>query len=99
MSTAIALLLVIVISGVILLSHKDVGIVILVVELKSIKLNHDFYFFMGDNRDNSWDSRFWGFEPEYHVLGKPVFAFINIFNFNKVFSEEFKKFLRFRVVS
>ena len=68
-------------------------------ELKKIKLKHDFYFFMGDNRDNSWDSRFWGFVPDYHVLGRPVFAFINIFNFDKLFSDQRKKFLRFRVVS
>ena len=68
-------------------------------DLKTIKLKHDYYFFMGDNRDNSWDSRFWGFVPDYHVLGKPVFAFINIFNFDKLFSGDRKKFLRFRVVS
>ena len=46
--------------------------------LTEYTFKQNYYWLMGDNRHNSEDSRYWGFVPENHIVGKPVFLFMSI---------------------
>lgn len=58
------------------------GIFINGVKSTSYTFKQDYYWMMGDNRHQSEDSRFWGFVPYDHIVGKPVFIWFSIDGIN-----------------
>lgn len=53
------------------------------VDANSYTFKQDYYWMMGDNRDHSEDSRAWGYVPENHIVGKPIFIWLSFDNFNE----------------
>lgn len=50
----------------------------------------DYYFMVGDNRHNSFDSRGWGLVPESHIVGKPVFIWMSYDRYGKKFADRIR---------
>ena len=65
-------------------------------EAQSYTFQQDYYFMMGDNRHNSLDSRYWGFVPEDHIVGKPALIWLSI-DGNKKFPKNirWRRFFKF----
>jgi signal peptidase I len=47
-------------------------------DLDYYTVEEDYYWAMGDNRDDSLDSRYWGFVPKSHILGEALFSYFSL---------------------
>ena len=62
---------------------------------KPTKIPPDHYFMMGDSRDNSLDSRYWGFVPREYIVGRPLYVYWS-FNSQEPGSSSILDYIKFR---
>jgi signal peptidase I len=81
------------------LDVKDGKILINGKEATTYTFKMDYYWMMGDNRHNSADSRFWGFVPADHVVGKAVFVWLSLDNNKSLFGGKIRWSKLFRSIN
>jgi len=68
-------------------------------EASSYTFKMNYYWMMGDNRHNSADSRYWGFVPEDHVVGKAVFVWLSLDPNRSLFEGKIRWGKMFRLIN
>jgi len=81
------------------LQEKNSKIFINGKEASSYTFKMNYYWMMGDNRHNSADSRYWGFVPEDHIVGKAVFVWLSLDPNKSIFNGKIRWSKMFRIIN
>ncbi|MCD6090558.1 MAG: signal peptidase I [Bacteroidales bacterium] len=81
------------------LKITDTAILINGKNADSYTFKQDYYWMMGDNRHNSADSRYWGFVPEDHIVGKASFVWLSLDKNKSLFDGKIRWNKLFRIIN